>query len=488
MASTKYPDAAQALHRIAEHSAWCAIRIRDALYDAKVAAELVLHLTLYSVKDVIDFCTASLRHECSWLRLQFQANQEKENAPAANMRGFLLHAMDDHAQQTPQRLAQLLHLCSGICGMWGLRLSQGSSERILAAITAHCVASPQVALYGLCFLLVCEGLCKLASSKTVSDCVLALLRSKIQPLALLAAVRFHAKQYPLNAQWAKAAVGVPVSIHSESLLQMGQVWRDVIPEGALVSQALASGCVPDLKSGMEAGGDAAALTMRELLRARLFCRHRGGGSSGGGGGSSTSGSNLQGPTPWLCAQLEQLDAPLHEAVPDLVDDFTECCVSISSGVALTPVSAEVIRHLQASPRLVVRLVAAYLVLQHNALCATKNRTGCRPYERALVEGFALRRLLAQVEVDPLLREGHGAALVSRLTEVCISEHPEVMVEELALSSVSEPVVASWLLDAPDAWKVSPLRAQLERIARMEDELILQSPSTMSNLFEQVKDG
>jgi uncharacterized protein YjeT (DUF2065 family) len=224
---------------------------------AQVLPDLTLHLTIQSVRDVFDFCSASLRTECSWLRQHFIAHQEKENTPAARVRGFLLHALEElqPQQQPPEgvsvsRLAQLLRLFCGVCGMWGLRVSAGSSGRVLAAIEAHCMRSHHVAQQGLCFLLVCEGLCKIASPQAVSATIAALMNSSAKSLAILIGVRFNAKNLSLNASWAKLGVGLPVSIHSDSMQQLGNVWRQLYAEPLLAEFALTMDPVVDLREGM----------------------------------------------------------------------------------------------------------------------------------------------------------------------------------------------------------------------------------------------
>lgn len=476
-AAPKHPDAAQALHMLSELSVWFAMRVRDALAAAQVMPDLALHLTLHTVRDVLDFCSASLRTDCTWLRVHFQANQERENTPAARVRGLLLHALDDLQTPSPgstRRLAPLLHLLSGVCGMWGLRLSAGSSQRVLEAITAHAPLSEAVSEQGLCFLLVCEGMCRIAPPKAVRDCLLALLRSGSHALVLLVAVRFVAQSLALNASWAKRAARVPVSIHSDSLTQLGSAMREALPEDVLVAQALQTTPVAQLNADMEgSGADAAALAMHELMRAHVFVRH--------------GKRNVR---EWLVAQLGAVSTPLHPCLADFVSTFVTDCTSPPPSAALEPVEAEAVLQLARSPNAAVRLVGALLVLQHNAASrvASTNKAGAQPYARPVVEAFSLRRLLALAQPELPLGRGAGASVAAAVTALCIAHHPELLMEELWLVSREQPLVAAWLLDDPAAsgWAIAPLRARLEALARRPDlDLLADAPAIIGDTLPQL---
>lgn len=85
---------------------------------------------------------------------------------------MLLHAVEDpEFVQSPRRLGQLLQLLNGVCGVWGLRVSAGSAQRVLAAVSSKALVHPLVAEQGLCFLLVGEGLARLLPPQVLQDCL-----------------------------------------------------------------------------------------------------------------------------------------------------------------------------------------------------------------------------------------------------------------------------------------------------------------------------
>jgi hypothetical protein len=451
------------LNRLAELSPLSAMRVRDALAEAQVLPDLALHLTVHSVRDPLLFCAASMRNEASWIRSYFQQNQEKENSPAARMRAYLLHAADDPENKTPQRLGHLLNLLSGACGMWGLRFSAGSSQRLVAAIVANAAQSRTVAEQGLCFLLVCEGLAKLLPPELLGECIRVLAQSAVQAVVALVTVRFASKgQLALTAAWAKKVAAVPVSIHGESLQLMGAAWRETIPETALATRALSMQPVVGLSEAMENDEDGPAVTMKELMASHVLIRTR------------------ADPVGWMAKQIAVLDVPLHPCVPDLVTEFVSCCL-FASPSALTPVAPEQVAELQRSGSLASRLVAAYLVLSHNAAVKQLGeKTRVPPYPLTLVEGFGLKRLLGRAMAD-----GRFDTLPEKVMVLCLSEFPEMMASERGFVLREVPVAASWLLsEQSQEWNVSALHRELAQLARQPDELLCRE-STVSRLLVEI---
>jgi hypothetical protein len=441
-----------ALNRIAEQSPICVLRTRDFLMEAQMLPDLALHLTLFAVRDGLLFCAATLRSEASWIRLYFQQTQEKENTPAARMRGFLLHAVEEpEFLKSPRRLGQLLQLYNGLCGVWGLRLSSGSSQRIVTAIMNNAVQSRMVAEQGLCFLLVCEGLSKLLPPQMLSECLKVLLQSHAGPLVALAALRFAGKgQLALNAAWAKQTAGVPVSIHGESLQSMGAAWRDALPETLLASFAASMGPVPSLFAGMRVNEDGPALAMKEFMASHLLMRAR---------VDQAVAAN------WMAKQIACLDLPLHSCVIELVAEFVNCCC-YSGSSPLLPLSVDQVKALQTGS-LVQRLVGAHLVLSHNSVV---NHLGdkCRvlPYAIDVVEGFAVKRLLGQAAMDPRF-----GALPEKIMLLCLSDHPEMMADQKGFLLREKPLIAGWMLsqEGQKFWSVSAVHQELLMLSRRSDE-------------------
>ncbi len=444
------------LNRIAELSSLCAARVRDTIAEAQVLPDLALHLTVHAVRDVLQFCAASLRNEASWIRSYFQQNQEKENSPAARMRGFLLHAVDASENKAPRRLGHLLNLLSGVCGMWGLRFSAGSSQRVVAAIVANAKQNRMVAEQGLCFLLVCEGLTKLLPPPLLTECIQTLTQSAVQPIVSLVTVRFASKgQLALTAAWAKKAAGVPVSIHGESLQLMGSAWREAIPEAALAANALAMQPVVGLCSLMKNDEDGPALTMKELMASHVLLRTR------------------SDPVGWMAKQIADLGLPLHPCVPELISEFVSCCCFATQS-SLTPLTLDQVAVLQgASSSLVSRLAAAFLVLSHNATVKQLGeKTRAVPYPLHVVESFALKKLLRDA-----MNDQRFDTLPEIVMTLCLSEFPEMMASEKGFVLRGEPLVASWLLESEAIdWSVSELHRELARMSRQTDEWLCQESS------------
>ena len=407
------------LNMMAELSELCAIRVRDALVSEQMFPDLVLHLTLHTIRDPIQLVEATLRSECSWIRIYFQAHQEKENSLAARIRGLLLHD-DPELRKSAARFGHYLNLLTGVCGMWGLRTSPGSSQRIVNALVASCKSSSHVALQGMAFLLVCEGLSKMLPPQILIDCIGALLRSPAANVAALVAVRFSLKALALNAAWCKATAGVPVSIQSESFQLMAAAWREMLPEPKLVRRVLELEPVQGLRRGCNE--DAAVLAVMELMVGHSFIRAR------------------VDPASWVSQQIGLLARPLHACVLDFVASFVAGSCNISSSFHYAPIPAERMIELTAtSEALQVRLVASYLALSHNSMV---RRMGSHcvtaVYSSETIEQFGLKRLLRDAQ-------GQGMdILVEKLSVVCMSECPEIMVaDQMWFVLREEPLVATW---------------------------------------------
>ncbi len=445
------------LNKIAEQSPLCALRVRDALVEAQVLPDLAMHLTLHAVRDGLSFCGLTLRGEASWIRGYFQLTQEKENTPAARMRGFLLHLVEEpEFQQSPRRLGQLLLLLNGVCGMWGLRVSSGSSQRIVTAMMNRARESALVAEQGLCFLLVCEGLAKLLPPQLLSDCLKVLLQSAAAPLVTLAAVRFTGKaQLPLNAAWAKQTAGVPVSIHGESLQMMGAAWRDALSDSVMAAHAAMLPTVASLcRSSAEPGP---ALAMKECLASQLLLRTRVDCAAG-----------------WLARQIANLALPLHPVVLELVAEFVSCCVVLGSS-PLSPLSVEQMTALQRQGSVVSKLVAVFLALSHNAAIKhLGDKTRATPYSLDLIEGFKIKRLLS------LASSSDFGALPEKVLLLCVTDHPEMIADQKGFQLREGPLVASWMED-----RLSDEHREIVALSRLSDDRLCDDEGVQQVLFVQL---
>ena len=416
----------QILHQIAEHGLWFAMKVRDALSEAQMLPDLVLHLTLHNIRDTMEFCATSLHKECTWLKTHFLEQQEKEGTPAAKVRGYLLHATEFYDIKG-NGLSYLLSLYSGLCGMWGLRFSQGSAQRVCNAVLAALKEKRAVGEQVLCFLLVCEGLFKLVSTDVLVSCISSLYDSEVSSLVFLVAVRFATKGLSLNANWAKSSAKLPVSIHGDSLQGMGNVFREIFSEEMLAKKATTMEPVIGLNDNMSSTmQDADVLAMKEMLSSYLLLR------------------TLRNPSGWLAKQLAELELPLHYCVADLINDFVHCSCTPSQ-FHLAPLTDLEIAELSQSPKLVVRLCVAYLVLTHNSTAKKMGkRSDCTEYSRETIEGLSLKKLLVDAEGEPML-----GSLASKVTGLCFLEHPEIMVPETYFEEDDE-IVAEWLREKDDS--------------------------------------
>lgn len=210
-----------------------ALWIRSSLVDRHLLPGLVLRLTLHVLRDEVSFLTGLLG-ENLWMREYIKDQQSvKSSSPVAEMRKVLLERLQEYGNHAEDSLVQiqlsvLLRLYCGLIGMMGLSLGLDEMMGIMEVLARS--THERVSKLGLCWLLTCEGLVKACGSSTdpIVKCISTMMKlsGHCLEILLLLSIHFHTNQLPKIVDFVRSVLGLPVSIHGESLNQIGQLFRE----------------------------------------------------------------------------------------------------------------------------------------------------------------------------------------------------------------------------------------------------------------------
>ena len=203
----------------------------------------------------------------------------------------------------------LLRLFTALRGIAGMKLTEEEISLLLGLITKKPPPSRlgvRLAATGLSVLISCNSLLAgPAQEKLAGSWVRWLVGWSEAPreMLLLAAIHFHAGQLAAVADLVCQTLGIKMTVRTNSMTVIKRIFtQEIFTESLVAQHAVSVPVTAELSASIT--GTLPVHCIGQLLKSRVFSKHR---------------VNIK---PWVYRQLVASQAPLHPALPPLIESFT----------------------------------------------------------------------------------------------------------------------------------------------------------------------
>ena len=209
----------------------------------------------------------------------------------------------------------LLRLFTALRGIAGMKFTEEEIGLLLSLITKKPPPSKlgvRLAATGLCILISCNSLLSQpAQEKVVTAWVRWLVSWSEAPreMLLLAAIHFHAGQLSAVADLVCQTLGIKMTVRTNSMTVIKRIFtQEIFTENVVAQHAVRVPVTAELSSSIT--GTLPVHCIQQLLKSRVFSKHR---------------VNIK---PWVYRQLVASQAPLHPALPPLIESYTSSVLTV----------------------------------------------------------------------------------------------------------------------------------------------------------------